>query len=58
MGRYARENLAGLHMDEVAAALMKTVKEKGLGGICGSNVIPAGLALPRPQEIFACFNRY
>ncbi len=58
MVRYARENLAGLHMDEVAAALMKTVKEKGLGGICGSNVIPAGLALPRPQEIFACFNRY
>ena len=24
----------------------------------GGEIVPAGLALPRLQEIFACFNRY
>ncbi len=58
MVRYARENLAGRDVADVAAALLRIVKERGLGAVCGGGVVPAGLTLPRAQEIFACFNRY
>ena len=58
MVRYARENLAGRRIEDVAAALMQEVEEKGLGSVCGSRVVPAGLTMPRRQEIFACFCRY
>lgn len=58
MVRYARENLAGLPVPEVVARLMALVEEKGLGAVCGEKAVPAGLAMPRVQEIFACFNRY
>lgn len=58
MVRYAREHLAGQKVADIVAALTKLVEQKGLGAICGSTVISAGLALPREQEIFACFNRY
>jgi len=58
MVRCARENLAGLDVKSIVRELTKLVEEKGLGGVCGGGIIPAGLALPRPQEVFACFNRY
>ncbi len=58
MVRYARENLAGLDIKSVVRELVKVVKEEGLGGICGGRIVPAGLTLPRTQEIFACFDRY
>ena len=58
MVRYARENLAGRSVEDVAAALMQAVEEKGLGSVCGGRVVPAGLTMPRRQEIFACFCRY
>ena len=58
MVRYARENLAGLRVEELAAALTRLVEEQGLGAVCGGGVVPAGMTLPRLQEIFACFNRY
>ena len=57
MVRYAREHLAGQSMEEIAAALLRLVESEGLGPICGNAVVPAGLTLPRLQEIFACFNR-
>ncbi len=58
MVRYARENLAGLDVNSIVRALARVLEENGLGGVCGGGVVPAGLALPRPQEIFACFDRY
>ena len=58
MVRYARENLAGKTVAEVAAALARLVEAKGLGAVCGGGTVPAGLTLPRLQEVFACFNRY
>ena len=58
MVRYARENLSGRSIAEVVAGLQRVIEEKGLGAVCGERVVSAGLALPRPQEIFACFNRY
>ncbi len=58
MVRYARENLAGLDVQSVVRELTRVVEEKGLGSVCGEGMVPAGLALPRIQEIFACFDRY
>jgi len=58
MVRYARENLSGLDVASVARELAKAVELKGLGAVCGGGNVPAGMALPRIQEIFACFNRY
>ena len=58
MVRYARENLSGLSVREVAERLQKLIRDKGLGAVCGDRTIPAGVALPRTQEIFACFNRW
>lgn len=58
MVRYARENLSGLSVQEVVRRLEIVIREKGLGAVCGERIVPAGLALPRVQEIFACFDRY
>ena len=58
MVRYAREHLAGGRVEDIVAALMKLMEEKGLGAVCGGGVVPAGLTMPRMQEIFACFDRY
>ena len=58
MVRYAREHLAGLSVEKIVAALLHLVEQQGLGAICGGGVVPAGLTLPRAQEIFACFDRY
>ena len=58
MVRYARENLAGQRVDAVVAALTRLIAERGLGAVCGGGNAPAGVAVPRVQEIFACFNRY
>ncbi len=57
MVRYARENLSGLGVADIAQALARLLEENGLGAVCGGELISAGLALPRIQEIFACFNR-
>ena len=57
MVRYAREHLSGLGVAEIVQALAKLLEERGLGAACGGEIVPAGLALPRLQEIFACFNR-
>ncbi len=58
MVRYARENLAGLDIKSVVRELTSVVKDRDLGGVCGGRIVPAGLAMPRTQEIFACFDRY
>ncbi len=58
MLRYARENLAERDVKSVVRELAKVVEEKGLGAVCGGGIVPAGIALPRMQEIFACFDRY
>ena len=57
--RYAKENLGGkdASVSGVVKSLEHILETKGFAGICGENV-PSGLALPRVQEIFACFNRY
>lgn len=43
---------------EIVDRLMEVMEKKGFAGIVPGNYLPSGLALPRRQEIFACFNRY
>lgn len=45
-------------MQENVNILCKLIEEKGLEAVCEGNYLPANLALPRKQEIFACFNRF
>ena len=57
---YAESNLFNGRdtMQKVVDNLMDLVGKKGLASIVPGSYLPAGLALPRRQEIFACFNRY
>lgn len=45
-------------MQEMVAELEHLLKEKGFAAICEGGAVPAGLAMPRVQELFACLNRY
>lgn len=57
---YAEANLFNgtNSMQSIVDALMNLVERKGLASIVPGSYLPSGLALPRRQEIFACFNRY
>ncbi|MCM1425341.1 MAG: ABC-ATPase domain-containing protein [Eubacterium sp.] len=58
--RYAKEHYAESESDvkSIVKALENILRTKGLAGICDKGNVPSGLAMPRVQEIFACFNRY
>lgn len=58
--RYTKENYGDKNSDVVSVvkALENILTTKGLAGICDKGNVPSGLAMPRIQEIFACFNRY
>lgn len=58
--RYAKEHYGEGKNDvsSVVKALERILRTKGLAGVCDSGNVPSGLAMPRVQEIFACFNRY
>ncbi|MBD5498502.1 MAG: ABC-ATPase domain-containing protein [Lachnospiraceae bacterium] len=43
---------------EAVAMLSKLIAEKGIEAVCGGTYLPIHLAVPRAQEIYACFNRY
>lgn len=43
---------------EIVAEVEQILEKKGLAGICEGNYLPAGLAMPRKQEEFACLNRW
>lgn len=58
--RYACENLIDGRktLDQVVKLLLHQLETKGLSSVCGTAYTPCGLAMPRPQEIYACFNRF
>lgn len=58
--RYAREHIIDNKktLSQVIDSLEKILHQKGLPGICSSDYTPCGLAMPRRQEIYSCFNRY
>lgn len=58
--RYAKEHYAGsgMSLQQLVAALDDLLEKQGLCAVCESSYVPVNLAMPRRQEIFACFNRY
>ena len=58
--RYAKEHYGDEknNVKDIVNALEILLRTKGLAGICDKGNVPSGLAMPRVQEIFACFNRY
>lgn len=58
--RYAKEHYKDGENDikSIVKTLENILETKGLSGICDKLNVPSGLAMPRVQEIFACFNRY
>lgn len=57
---YAENNLFNgrNNIQSVVNALEGLLKQKGLKAAVPGSYLPAGLAMPRRQEIFACINRY
>lgn len=57
---YAEANLFNgkSTMQQIVDKLVERIEKEGLGSIVPGSYLPSGLALPRRQEIFACFNRY
>ena len=45
-------------MTQIVDELTNILSKNGLEKICESSYLPSGLAMPRKQEILACFNRY
>ena len=45
-------------MVQIVEELIHVLESGNLKAVCESSYLPAGLAMPRKQEIFACFNRY
>lgn len=44
-------------VQEVVGMIMDTIEKKGWEAFC-SSYVPCGLAMPREQEVYACFNRF
>ena len=55
--RYLREQGEKAEPAHALPALYAKIRQQGLASICGSSYVPAGLAMPRLQELFACINR-
>ena len=57
---YAEQNMFNgkENLRNIVNKLMTLVEEKGLAAVVQGGYLPSGLALPRRQEVFACFNRY
>lgn len=57
---YAEQNMfdGKSTMQEIINRLMCLIEKDGLAAIIPGGYLPSGLALPRKQEIFACFNRW
>ncbi len=58
--RYAQEHLIDgkRTISEIVNLLQKDLENHGFKRICSNSYISCGMAVPRIQEIFSCFNRY
>lgn len=57
---YAQKNLldGSNSMTEAVDKLLAMIEKDGLTAVLEDSYLPSGLAMPRREEIFACFNRY
>lgn len=60
MLKYAQQHYCDGRNDlkKVVAELMKLIQTKGLEALADGSYLNSNLAVPRAQEVFACFNRY
>lgn len=58
--KYAKERYSGKTTDFAALVeeLIRKLEKEGLGSVSGQKEVPAGMAMPRRQEIYACFDRF
>lgn len=58
--KYAKEQYSGKTTDLTALmeSLIRKLEKERIGSVSGQKEIPAGMAMPRRQEIYACFNRF
>lgn len=58
--KYAVENLIDgkRTLSDIAEYMIAQLQKKGLSFFAEGSYIPGGYAMPRPQEIYACLNRY
>ena len=58
--RYAQKHLMNGKKDlrQVIAEMEKVIEKESLDALCESRSSIACMAMPRAQEIFACFDRY
>lgn len=58
--KYAKEQYSGKTTDLTALmeSLIRKLEKEGIGSVSGQKEILAGMAMPRRQEIYACFNRF
>lgn len=58
--KYAQQHLLDGKKDlsRIVDELEETVRKGSLGALCGNGSGISGMAMPRRQEIFACFDRY
>lgn len=58
--KYVLQNLSDGRktLQETVDLLFDLVDKNGMEKIYGGSYLPAGLAMPRKQEVFACLNRY
>lgn len=58
--RYAQEYVVDgkRTISEIISVLQNKIEKDGFSAFFGNSYIPYGLAVPRIQEIFSCFNRY
>ena len=58
--KYAKEQYSGKTTDLTALmeSLIRKLEKEGIESVSGQKEIPAGMAMPRRQEIYACFNRF
>ncbi len=58
--KYAKEQCNGRRTDleGLVESLIRKLEKEGIGSVSSQKDIPAGMAMPRRQEIYACFNRF
>ena len=58
--KYAKEQYSGKTTDLTALmeSLIRKLEKEVIGSVSGQKEIPAGMAMPRRLEIYACFNRF
>lgn len=58
--KYAKEQYSGKTTDLAALVedLIRKQEKEGVGSVSGQKEVPAGMAMPRRQEIYACFDRF